>query len=120
MALIRRVMGLIGPHKRSGDVLLAICVLRAIQLPAAGRRSAAAIKGPITDHDYAGMWLYAAGFVLLAAFTSLTFHFRQRYGLELGEVVVYELREETGSSSTFSRCRCGFSTGRSWGGSSAG
>lgn len=92
MALIRRVMGLIGPHKSKRNVLLAICVLRAIQLPVLGLLVAAAIKGPITDHDYAGMWLYAAGFVLLAAFTSLTFHFRQRYGLELGEVVVYELR----------------------------
>lgn len=92
MALIRRVMGLMRPHKRKRNVLLLICLLRSLQLPVLGLLIAMAINGPITAGDRAGTWYYAIGFVLLAGFTSLTFHFRQRYGLELGESVVYELR----------------------------
>ena len=90
--LIRRVMGLMAPHRRKRNVLMLLCALRSMQLPALGWLIAAAIKGPITEGDRTGTMYYAIGFVLLAMFTSVTFHFRMRFGLELGEVVVYELR----------------------------
>lgn len=92
MALIRRVMGLMAPHKRSRNLLYVVCLIRAIQLPALGWVIAAAINGPITSGDTQGIWHIAIGFALLAAFTSLVFHIRMHLGLEMGEVVVYELR----------------------------
>ncbi len=92
MALIRRVMSLMAPHKRKRNMLLFLCIFRAMQLPVLGLLIAAAINGPISAGDYKGTWVYAIGFVLLAALTSLTFHFRMRYGLEIGEVVIFELR----------------------------
>ncbi len=92
MALIRRVIGLMRPHKGTRDRLFLMVVLRSIQLPALGWVMAAAINGPISNGDRAGTWYYAIAFLLLAAFTSLTFHVRMRLGLELGEAVVYELR----------------------------
>ena len=92
MALIRRVLSLMRPHKAKRNLLMVLCLARSLQLPILGWLIAAAINGPITEGDRRGTVLYAIGFALLAAFTSLTFHFRMRYGLELGEMVVYELR----------------------------
>ena len=92
MGLIRRVMGLMRPHRRKRNVLMGLCLLRSMQLPALGLLIAAVIKGPIANGDHAGTLRYAIGFVLLALFTSVTFHFRMRFGLEMGETVVYELR----------------------------
>lgn len=94
MALIRRVMDLMRPHRTKRNVLLFLCLFRALQLPVMGLMIAATINGPITSGDYKGTWFYAIGFALLAALTSLTFHFRMRLGLEIGEVVIYELRNQ--------------------------
>ncbi len=90
--LIRRVLGLLSKHRRKRNLLMLMCVLRSIQLPALGWVMAAAIHGPIMKGDRAGTLWIAAGFLLLAMVTAVTFSFRQRFGLELGEQVVYELR----------------------------
>lgn len=92
MGLIRRVVGLMRPYRRMRNVLFLLCIIRALQLPVFGLLMAAAINGPITHGDRAGTTWMAIGFALLAAFTALTFHFRMRLGLELGEAVVFELR----------------------------
>ncbi len=94
IALIRRVLGLMRPHRRKRNTLMMLCMLRSIQLPVLGLLIAAAINGPIARGDRQGTILYAVGFILLALFTSVTFHFRMRLGLELGEAVVYELRNQ--------------------------
>lgn len=92
MGLVRRILGLMRPHRRKRNLLLAIVTFRAMQLPLFGVLMAAAINGPITHNDRRGTWLIAIGFMLLAAITAVTFHYRMRLGLELGESVVYELR----------------------------
>lgn len=92
MGLIRRVMELMRPHRRSRNLLLIVCLIRSIQLPVLGWVIAVAINGPITNGDAEGIWRVAIGFGLLAAFTSITMHVRMHLGLEMGEVVVYELR----------------------------
>jgi len=92
MALIRRVIGLMKPHGKKRNRLFLLCVIRAVQLPVLGWVMAAAINGPITGGDPAGTMWIAGGFLLLAATTAVTFHYRLRLGLELGESVVYELR----------------------------
>ena len=88
MHLIRRVFGLMKPHKRKRNWLFVIVLVRAIQLPMLGWVIAAAINGPITAGDRAGTMHIAIAFTLLAAFTAMTFSLRMRLGLELGEVVV--------------------------------
>jgi ABC-type multidrug transport system fused ATPase/permease subunit len=94
MGLIRRVLGLMRPHRRTRNWLFVTVAIRAIQLPVLGWLMAAAINGPITLGDRAGIWRMAIAFILLAAFTAITFHFRMRLGLELGEAVVFELRRQ--------------------------
>jgi ATP-binding cassette subfamily B protein len=41
-----------------------------------------------------GIYWYAAGYFALALFTVVTFHFRQRFALELGEAVVHDMRSD--------------------------
>lgn len=50
------------------------------------------INGPITEGNAQGIIWGALGFGVLALFTQLTMHFRQRLALELGEAVVHDLR----------------------------
>ena len=40
------------------------------------------------------IYWYAAGYFALALFTIVTFHFRQRFALELGEAVVHDMRSD--------------------------
>jgi ATP-binding cassette subfamily B protein len=72
--------------------LLALVVIRAIQLPALTWCLAAVIRGPVTRHDTAGVFQGAVLFAFLALSTQIVLHFRQRLALELGEAVVCHLR----------------------------
>jgi ATP-binding cassette subfamily B protein len=92
MNLIRRVLGLMRPHRRKRNFLFMLCLIRSLQLPLLGLVIAAAINGPIIVGDTFGIWEMALSFGLLALYTSVVFHFRMRLGLEMGEMVVFELR----------------------------
>lgn len=90
--LIARLMGYMRPYARQRNWLLVAVVLRAIQLPALSWVLAAVINGPIQRGDVGGVAWGAAAFAATAIFTQVTMHFRQRYALELGEAVVFDLR----------------------------
>ena len=90
--LIARLMGFMRPYARQRNWLFVCVVLRAVQLPALTWVLAAVINGPIQQGDVAGVAWGAALFAGLALFTQITMHFRQRYALELGEAVVFDLR----------------------------
>ncbi len=90
--LIARLMGFMRPYARQRNWLFVCVVLRAVQLPALTWVLAAVINGPIQRGDVAGVAWGAALFAGLALFTQITMHFRQRYALELGEAVVFDLR----------------------------
>ncbi|MEX2141121.1 MAG: ABC transporter ATP-binding protein [Pirellulales bacterium] len=68
--------------------------MRSFQLPALTWAIAAIIIGPITEGNGSGTLLGVAGFVALALSTQLVMHFRQRLALELGESVVFDLRND--------------------------
>ena len=85
-------MGFMRPYARQRNWLFVCVVLRAVQLPALTWVLAAVINGPIQRGDVTGVAWGAALFAGLALFTQLTMHFRQRYALELGEAVVFDLR----------------------------
>ncbi len=90
--LISRLMGFMRPYARQRNWLLLAAMLRAFQLPGLTWVLAAVIHGPIERGDTQGVLWGAIGFGLLAIFTQVTMHFRQRLALELGEVVVFDLR----------------------------
>jgi ATP-binding cassette, subfamily B, bacterial len=90
--LIARLVGYMRPYARHRNWLIVAVVLRAIQLPALTWVLAEVINGPIQRGDVIGVAWGAAIFAVLAIFTQVTMHFRQRYALELGEVVVFDLR----------------------------
>jgi ATP-binding cassette subfamily B protein len=92
--LIAWLYGYTRPHARQRNLLLALVALRSAQLPLLAWATGRIITGPITAGDPRGLAWGLAGFVALALFTQLTFHFRQRYSLELGEAVVHDLRAD--------------------------
>jgi ATP-binding cassette subfamily B protein len=90
--LITRLMGYMRPYARQRNWLIVAVILRAIQLPALSWVLAAVINGPIQRGDVTGVVWGAVAFALVAIATQVTMHFRQRYALELGEAVVFDLR----------------------------
>ena len=92
--LIWQLFAYTRPYAAKRNWLLVLVILRAIQLPLLVWAMAAVINGPITRHDAHGTLWGAAGFLLLAAFTQFSFHFRQRLALELGEAVIQDVRRD--------------------------
>jgi ATP-binding cassette subfamily B protein len=93
-ALIRRLMRYARPYAGRRNRLLALVVLRSIQLPALAWALGAVMGGPVSRLDVRGVLLGAGGYALLAAVTQLTLRYRSRTALELGEDVLYDLRNE--------------------------
>jgi len=91
---VRRVLGYTRPYAGKRNAIFAVTVLRAVQKPALAWSIGAVINGPITGGDWNGTVWGAIGFMAWAVFTELTFHFRQRWALELGESVVHDLRRD--------------------------
>jgi ATP-binding cassette subfamily B protein len=92
--LIARLMEATRPYRRKRFWLLVVVIVRAIQLPALTWLIAAVIRGPISNKDSVGVIYGAIGFALLAIFTQVVMHYRQRLALELGESVVTDLRNQ--------------------------
>jgi ATP-binding cassette, subfamily B, bacterial len=90
--LIRRLFSYTKPYRRKCNWLFFLVVLRAIQLPILAWMIGAIINGPVTKLDARGVWWSALGFLVFAGLTQLSFHYRQRLALELGESVVHDLR----------------------------
>lgn len=95
LGLIRRLLGYMAPYKAKRNWLLLTVVLRSIQLPCIGWVTGAVINGPISHHaPWPSVLGGALGLLALCVFTQVTFHFRQRLALELGETVVHDLQSE--------------------------
>ncbi len=92
--LIRRLFGYMRVHARKRNVLIALTVLRAAQLPGLVWLGSKIIAGPIADHQLDLLWWGVGAYAVLAVLTDGFFHFRQRFALELGEAVVNRLRSE--------------------------
>ncbi|MEX2288595.1 MAG: ABC transporter ATP-binding protein, partial [Planctomycetaceae bacterium] len=90
--LIARLMHYTRPYAAKRNGLLIMVFLRSVQLPALTWVIAAVIKGPIAESNISGVIWGAAGFAALALTTQFVMHFRQIWALELGEVVVADLR----------------------------
>ena len=90
--LIRRLLGYTRPHAVRRNWLLVLTVVRAVQLPFVTWSLTEVITGPIAQRDVAGIHWGVLVYALVAFTTDVCFHFRQRLALELGELVVLDLR----------------------------
>ena len=92
--LIRRLYRYTRPHARRRNWLLALVVVRSLQLPALGWLVAKTLSGPIAQHDTRGLTWHLVAFALLLLTTELGWVFRSRLALELGEAVIHDLRND--------------------------
>jgi ATP-binding cassette, subfamily B, bacterial len=90
--LIRRIFSYTKPHAAKRNWLFALTFTRGLQLPVLAWLIGRTITGPIAGHDLPGIYWAAAEYLAFAVFTVVTFHFRQRFALELGEAVVHDMR----------------------------
>jgi len=92
--LIWRLFSYTNPYARKRNWLIALVILRSVQLPTLWWMVSEVINGPVTRLDARGTLLGAAGLLAWAAVTQFCFHFRQRLALELGESVIQDLRRD--------------------------
>ena len=90
--LIGRVLEYTRPYAVQRNWLFLCVLLRSVQLPGLTWVVAAVINGPVQAGDTVGVFWGAFAFLVLALFTQITMHYRQRLALELGESVVGDLR----------------------------
>ncbi|MGB0766881.1 MAG: ABC transporter ATP-binding protein [Phycisphaeraceae bacterium] len=93
-AVIRRLLGYTRPYAFKRNVLIALALVRAVQLPALAWALASVLNGPVLAKDWQGTLWGAAGFFALALSTAVVFHYRMKLALELGEDVIHDLRRE--------------------------
>ncbi|MGB1125273.1 MAG: ABC transporter ATP-binding protein [Phycisphaeraceae bacterium] len=93
-AVIRRLLGYTKPYAFRRNVLIALSVIRAIQLPALGWALAAVLNGPVLAKDWQGTLWGALGFFVLALSTAVVFRYRLLLAFQLGEDVIRDLRGE--------------------------
>jgi ATP-binding cassette, subfamily B, bacterial len=89
---IRHIFAYTQPYAAKRNWLFLLTVLRGTQLPLLAWMIGATINGPIAGRDQHKIFVYSAVFLALVIFTAVTFHFRQRFALELGEAVVRDMR----------------------------
>ena len=94
MALIRRIFRYTRPYAAKRNWLFVLVFVRGLQLPALAWLIGRTINGPISGRNLTGIWWYAGGYLALVLFTVTTFHFRQRFALEIGEAVVHDMRTD--------------------------
>ena len=94
MKLIRRIFDYTKPYAAKRNWLFILTTMRGLQLPALAWLIGRTINGPVSARDLPAIYWYAAGYFALALFTIVTFHFRQRFALEIGEAVVHDMRAD--------------------------
>jgi len=94
MTLIRRIFHYTNPYAVKRNRLFVLTITRGLQLPALAWLIGRTINGPIAHRDLSGIYGWAGAYLALAVFTVVTFHFRQRFALELGEAVAHDMRSD--------------------------
>ncbi|MDA3960488.1 MAG: ABC transporter ATP-binding protein [Planctomycetota bacterium] len=90
--LIKRLFTFTRPYSKIRNRLFALVVLRSVQLASLAALLGWVIEDTVTHRDPIRLAWGSAAYFVLASFTMLTMHFRQRYALEMGESVVHDLR----------------------------
>ncbi|MDQ8197129.1 ABC transporter ATP-binding protein [Pelagicoccus enzymogenes] len=93
-SLITRLISYTKPVAFKRNLLIALTLIRAIQLPLLAWMVGSVIAGPIAQSNISLLFWSVAGYLLLAFSTDFLFHYRQRFAQEIGETVVKTLRSE--------------------------
>lgn len=88
--LIRRLLAYTNPYRQKRRVLFGLVFLRSLQLPALTWM----IGAVVAHHGPDELLWWSLGFLALAAATQISFIYRQRLALELGEAVMQDLRRD--------------------------
>lgn len=92
--MLIRLFKYMAPYAAKRNLLFVLTALRSVQKPAAAWLVPMIIRGPIESGNWnEAVWLSVA-YLALVLFTEITFHFRQRKALEIGESVVHDLRRD--------------------------
>ncbi len=89
---IRRLAALTTPYRSLRSGLLTLVVLRAVQLPCLSWLVATVVGGPITRGSLPELSVSLGVMVVVVVMTEVTFCYRMRLALRLGESVVSDLR----------------------------
>lgn len=90
--LIRRLFEFTGPYRSRMGWLLFLVLARAVQMPVLAWAVGAIINGPVTRGDEVALAWWVGGFFAFAVMTEITFAFRIKLALEVGEAVIRDLR----------------------------
>ena len=113
LRLLARMFRFAAPHRRQRNKLLAMVLLRSIQLPLQSLIVGTIVSTVIGKGQLDRLPWAVAAFAIWALFTQCTMHFRMRWAMEYGEAVVHDLRNaifshlQTLSMSYFQRTRIG-------------
>lgn len=90
--LIRRLFGFTVPYRKKMGWLIFLVLARAVQMPVLAWAVGAIISGPVARGDEALLLGWVGGFFGFALLTEVTFAFRIKLALEVGEAVIRDLR----------------------------
>ncbi len=90
--ILVRLFGFTRPYVGKRNWLFGFVILRAVQMPILAWAVSAVINGPITNRDQEAILQACLAFALFGLFAEITIHFRHRLAMELGEMVVRDLR----------------------------
>lgn len=90
--LIRRLFRYAMPYRGRMIGLFITVAARAIQLPMLAWAAGTIINGPVARGDLRELAVWVAAFVGFALFTELVFRYRIKWALEIGELVIHDLR----------------------------
>ncbi len=94
LALLRRVFQHTPGARPTRNILIALTLMRAVQLPLLAWTLGAVINGPVAGRSTSGLLLGIAGYTALLVITDFVFHYRIKLALFYGETVVSRLRGE--------------------------
>ncbi len=93
-ALIKRLFTFTRPYQALRGRLIFFVLLRSLLLPLNSWAAAAILGGPIEHLNTHGILVASLLFLGLITFTQYTFSYRMRYGLQLGEKVINDVRDK--------------------------
>ncbi len=91
--LIKRLFDFTRSHARLRNALMIMAPLRAIQIPGLTWILTVVINGPIAERNVRGLAWGLVAFASWALLLQVGLHFRQRWAMEFGEVMVRDLRQ---------------------------
>jgi len=92
LGLLKRLFTFTRPYAKSRNILFVLVIVRGMQLPILAWMVGAIIDSTVANKDLPMLFWSAGAYIVFAAFTDITFCFRMRLALNLGESVIRDLR----------------------------